>query len=126
MSKKRFDDIPFGGKFTASLNLSSGYGKVNIGTGYEIDKVIYSNRATIVFWSDGTKTISKYNENDVHDYNETTGLIVAVLKKLVKPSEVKQLLVDWLPDETQNQVTISDVRKKHRLVKAENITTDKK
>lgn len=125
MSKKRFDNIPFGGKFDININCGSFdtlTGKVlkcpstKISTGYKINKVIYNGVATIVFWDDGTKTIAKYNDEGADLYSEFTGLLVAVMKKLVAPSQLRQLFDDWLPEVYQSEVTISDVRKRHKII----------
>lgn len=47
---------------------------------YYITKVIFNDPATIVFWSDGTKTVVKCCEDDTFDKEK--GLAMAVLKKL--------------------------------------------
>ena len=47
-----------------------------------IKKVIYNDPATIIFWSDGTKTIVKCMEDD--DYDPEKGFMAAVTKKSVK------------------------------------------
>ena len=46
-----------------------------------IEKVIFNDPATIVFWSDGTKTVVKCGENDVYDPEK--GLAMAVAKKFL-------------------------------------------
>ena len=76
-----------------------------------IERVIYKDPATIVFWSDGTKTTSKCDERDT--YNEEMGLAVAVMKKLVSSEFTVKLLEDWAPTGF-NVVTLSDVRKKYK------------
>lgn len=43
-------------------------------------EIIYNDAATIVYWTDGTKTVVKCNENDV--YSEYFGFIAAVAKKM--------------------------------------------
>ena len=43
-------------------------------------EIIYNNAATIVYWTDGTKTVVKCNENDV--YSEYSGFVAAVAKKM--------------------------------------------
>ena len=54
---------------------------INVHDGdYYITNVIFNNPATIVFWSDGTKTVIKCCEDDIFD--EEKGLAMAVLKKL--------------------------------------------
>lgn len=61
-----------------------------------IKRIIYNNPATVVFWSDDTKTVAKCHEDDM--YSEEVGLILCCLKKLVGSSEVRALLHSWLPD----------------------------
>ena len=77
-----------------------------------IKQVIYNDPATIVFWSDGTKTTSKCDYRD--NYNPEMGLILAVMKRLVDGNYVAKLLYDWAPEDGQNRVTLADVRKKYR------------
>lgn len=47
----------------------------------EITKVIFNNPATIVFWTDGTKTIVKCDDNEAFD--EEKGLAMAISKKFL-------------------------------------------
>lgn len=47
---------------------------------YGIKEIIYNDAATIVYWTDGTKTVVKCNEND--EYSEYFGFIAAVAKKM--------------------------------------------
>lgn len=46
----------------------------------EIKNVIFNNPATIVQWSDGTKTVVKCQKGDT--YSKETGLAMAILKKV--------------------------------------------
>lgn len=46
----------------------------------EIDKVTFNDPATIVFWKDGTKTISKCHKGDT--YNKELGLAMCIIRKL--------------------------------------------
>lgn len=46
----------------------------------KVVKVIYHNPATIVFWSDGTKTVVKCDKNDTYDPEK--GFYIACTKKL--------------------------------------------
>ena len=46
--------------------------------GFRIDKVIFNNPATIVFWKDGTKTVVK-SQNE--DFDPEKGLAMAISKK---------------------------------------------
>lgn len=52
-----------------------------IHTNPHIEKVIFNKPATIVFWSDDTKTVVKCEEGDVWD--EEKGLAMAVCKKML-------------------------------------------
>ena len=45
----------------------------------DIEKVIFNGPATIVMWSDGTKTVVKCQEGD--EYSKQTGLLMCVFKK---------------------------------------------
>lgn len=46
-----------------------------------IKKVIFNKPATIVYWSDGTKTVVKCGEHD--EWDEEKGLAMAISKKLI-------------------------------------------
>lgn len=80
-----------------------------------IDRVTYSNPATIVFWSDGTKTVSKCHPQD--KYCPEVGLIIAVNKKLFGTSKVHDIIDTWVPKNieefkkgTQYSKNLKDVR----------------
>ena len=65
-----------------------------------IKKVIFSNPATIVFWSDGSKTVVKAN---LDDYDPEKGLAMAIAKKaLGNEGNYYNVFKKWLPkdDET--------------------------
>ena len=80
-----------------------------------IVKVMYNNPATIVFWSDGTKSVSKCHGED--KYNPKIGLYLAVLKRFSK--SVGNLYDDWHPDVDRDNktsvITVKDVRKRNRM-----------
>lgn len=82
---------------------------------FYIDKVIYNDPATIVIWSDGTKTVSKTHAGDV--YSPEVGLVLCVLKKLSGSTKVHDLIEAWIPDGDSGVVTVSDVRKRGRANK---------
>lgn len=48
-------------------------------------RVIYNDPATIVFWSDGSKTVAKCDEEDA--YNKTIGLFMAMCKRYLGGGE---------------------------------------
>lgn len=49
-----------------------------------IERVIFNEPATIVFWSDGTKTVVKCMDGDCFSYD--AGIYAATLKKIFGPS----------------------------------------
>lgn len=77
-----------------------------------IKEVIYNDPAVIVFWSDGTKTTARC-QDEVYDTEK--GLLLCVAKKLVDGSFVAKTLEDWgQPVPGRNRVTLTDIRAKHR------------
>ena len=76
-----------------------------------ITKVIYNDPATIVFWSDGEKTVSRCFEPD--EYNPQVGLLLAILKKFGK---VGKILDDWAPtsDKYPSCTEVKDVRARNK------------
>lgn len=80
-----------------------------------IVKVMYSNPATIVFWSDGTKSVSKCSGGD--KYDPQIGLYLATLKRF--SNTVGKLYEDWHPDADRDSktsvITVKDVRKRNRM-----------
>jgi len=87
-----------------------------------IKEVIYQEPATIVFWSDGTKTVCKCSGNDI--YSPEAGFAICVLKKLAGSTNIKTLFSDWVPtpdsvvydDEgyVSDRITLSEVRRKQK------------
>ena len=81
-----------------------------------IKEVIYNKPVTIVFWSDGTKTVSKASKGD--KYNKETGLIYCIVKKL-STNSIDKLFEEWLPEQENMfdgpyHVTLKDVRSKSK------------
>lgn len=67
----------------------------------EIKKVLYKNPATIVYWTDGSKTVVKCQENDKYDPEK--GLVMAILKKIYGNTGCYyKLFKKWLPKEEEN------------------------
>lgn len=63
-----------------------------------LKKVIYNDPATIVFWSDGTKTVVKAQSGDTFDPEK--GLAMAISKRVYGNSgNYYNALKKWLPDE---------------------------
>jgi hypothetical protein len=65
-----------------------------------IRKVIFNNPATIVLWSDGTKTVVKCGPDDIFDKEK--GLAMAIVKKMAgNDSRFHKIFKKWCkPDET--------------------------
>lgn len=77
----------------------------------KIKNVIFNDPATIVFWSDGTKTVVKCGENDIYDPEK--GLAMAVAKKYLGTNKSHSNYMDefkkWLPKEEEPSDPIEDV-----------------
>lgn len=59
---------------------------------YGVKEIIYHDAATIVYWTDGTKTVVKCNEND--EYSEYAGFVTAVAKKMYGGANAINRLID--------------------------------
>jgi hypothetical protein len=71
--------------------------------GVTVNKVIFNDPATIVLWSDGTKTVVKCQEGDVFDPEK--GLAMAISKKaLGNKGNFNEVFKKWLPDEEKSAV----------------------
>ena len=78
----------------------------------KIKNVIFNDPATIVFWSDGTKTVVKCGENDIYDPEK--GLAMAVAKKYLGTNKSHSNYMDefkkWLPKEEAQSDPFADFR----------------
>lgn len=72
----------------------SSFSSISFGSNLEIERVIFNDPATIVFWSDGTKTIVKCSKDDTFDKEK--GLAMAVCKKLLGHNRNLRKLKKWL------------------------------
>lgn len=62
-----------------------------------IKKVIFNAPATIVLWTDGTKTVVKCGKNDTYDLEK--GLALCIAKKyLGNKSNFNNVFKEWLPE----------------------------
>ena len=62
----------------------------------EIKNVKFNGPATIVFWSDGTKTVVKCQDED--DYSEEVGLAMCIVKKAFgNTSKYNDIFKKWCP-----------------------------
>lgn len=98
-----------GGAFTEAEGYKNGTVKLKE---IYIKEVLYRNPATIVFWSDGTKTVSKCSKND--QYSPDAGLMCCCMKKLFGSKQVRMLVDDWVPENVNetSKITLREVRKK--------------
>lgn len=71
-----------------------------------IRKVIFNNPATIVLWSDGTKTVVKCGPDDIFDKEK--GLAMAIVKKMAgNDSRFHKIFKKWCkPDETNEDAGV--------------------
>ena len=68
-----------------------------------ITNVIFNNPATIVFWSDGSKTVVKCQEGDI--YNPEVGLAMAISKKaLGNQGNYANVFKKWLPEKEEESI----------------------
>ena len=78
----------------------------------KIKNVIFNDPATIVFWSDGTKTVVKCGENDIYDPEK--GLAMAVAKKYLgtnkSHSNYMYEFKKWLPKDEWHPDPFEDFR----------------
>lgn len=87
-----------------------------------ITNVIFNNPATIVFWSDGTKTVVKCDERD--EFDPEKGLAMAICKKHFGGGFYNDIFKKWIPEETpeieiDGQITMTDIAEKlQRFAKA--------
>jgi len=75
----------------ASINISDMFFKSY--SELKVSKVIYNNPATIVYFSDGSKSVVKLHPEDT--FNETTGLLMAISKRLLGSKNLHRALKDF-------------------------------
>lgn len=68
-----------------------------------IKKVIYNGPATIVFWSDGSKTTSQCDKRD--HYDKEKGLSIAINKKFLKGDYIQYLLEKYCKDKEDKTIS---------------------
>lgn len=90
-----YDDRPM--RLKSVLNHT--YGIKSVKEKVEIKKVIFNNPCTIIFWSDGDKTIVKCNSED---FDKEKGLAMAIAKKFLGTNKSKSNYNDifkkWIKD----------------------------
>ena len=81
-----------------------------------ITNVIFNNPATIVLWSDGTKTVVKCDERD--EFDPEKGLAMAICKKYFGGGFYNDIFKKWVPKEEtpkieiDGQITMDDIAEK--------------
>ena len=81
-----------------------------------ITNVIFNNPATIVLWSDGTKTVVKCDERD--EFDPEKGLAMAICKKYFGGGFYNDIFKKWIPKEEtpkieiDGQITMNDIAEK--------------
>lgn len=73
-----------------SINLNTGV-FFKIQSDLKIKNVIFNPPATIVFWNDGTKTVSKTHHGDKYDAEK--GLAMAVMRKVLNNKDYHEHLI---------------------------------
>lgn len=87
-----------------------------------IKNVIFNGPATIVLWSDGTKTVVKCDDRD--EFDPEKGLAMAICKKHFGGGFYNDVFKKWIPEETtevsiEGQITMDDIAEKfEKLAKA--------
>lgn len=75
-----------------------------------ITNIKFNGPATIVFWSDGDKTIVKCGEGDVMDYEK--GIALATMKKFLGTNKSKSnfndILKQWVPDTSHFEMDLKE------------------
>ncbi len=76
-------------------NMASNFKPANSSKPLTIENVIFNNPATIVFWSDGTKTVVKA---DGEPYDPEKGIAMAIVKKTMGDNkyEYYHIFLHWL------------------------------
>ena len=80
-----------------------------------ITKVIFNDPATIVLWSDGTKTVVKCDERD--EFDPEKGLAMAICKKHFGGGFYNDIFKKWIPEETHEieidgQISMTEIAEK--------------
>ena len=98
-SRIHYDTITNASLTEAINNIPKMYNKFNRLP--DIKNVIFNDPATIVFWSDGSKTVVKVQDGD--EYDEEKGLAMAISKKaLGNKGNYCNEFKKWLPEEDES------------------------
>ena len=92
-----------------TTGFSRGDIRVGISLIPNIKNVIFNDPATIVFWSDGTKTVVKVQDGD--EYDEEKGLAMAISKKaLGNKGNYCNEFKKWLPEDEEEEEKTVELR----------------
>lgn len=58
---------------------------------YDIDKILFNNPVTVIFWADGTKTYAKIHKGSGDVYSKETGVAICLAKKVFGASTIRRL-----------------------------------
>ena len=76
----------------------------------KVKNVIFSGPATIVFWKDGTKTVTKCREGEA--YSKEAGLAMCFMKKAIGDrTKFQKVMKKWIPEEKPVLGTIQQTLK---------------
>ena len=66
----------------------------------EIKRVVFNERATIILWADGDKTVVKLGHGEVNDPEK--GMAMAICKKVLgNTGSYYEIFKKWLPADTE-------------------------
>lgn len=71
-----------------------------------IEKVIFNGPATIVFWTDGTKTMVKCSDDELFDAEK--GLAMAICKRALG-SKFRKVFKEYTPEEEGEKIEFPDI-----------------
>ena len=92
--------------FHEVFSASNAYAARRVGRNPEIKNVIFNDPATVIMWSDGTKTVVKCQPGDT--YSKETGLALCIAKKyLGNKGNFNEVFKKWIPEEDDPTVKIS-------------------
>jgi len=72
----------------------------------EIKEVRFQDRATIVFWKDGTKTVTKCHKDDA--YNPEAAMAMCMLKKLIGDGSYNEAFKRFIKPEVSAETPADD------------------
>ncbi len=73
----------------------------NLKDNVDIVKVVYNDPATVVFWTDGTKTVVKCKEDD--EFSKENGLALCIAKKaLGNKGNFNNVFRKWCKEENED------------------------